>query len=792
MPAYDSAVKPFLAIVVCFALSACKSELLLSGDPGAGAKPSIITPDALFVAPGDELLIKGKNLSPKLSLMINNEPTELTIVDSENARLVLPEGGESEIYRLDFKYSNQNVRSFSLAKSTALANLPVLPIDLEFICDDLIFKDKNGAIVRGERRCASSTLKACEADGEVHCEANDIFKAAYTVDAAQKILSGKSLAGVSGSVNLKPDCTSDGEGHCVVDGAVFKAAKLSLFSPNDLKASARVAGVQGNLSNCSTDGELGCLVIGPSYAAAGLSGAAGKILAGQSLAGIPGAVPPTPTNCAVDNDTNCVATPAFPAVVKANVTAGMIKAGSIIAGVNGAYPSASYPLTGNTATTDLTMFQSQLITNGAFEFFDSAGSRYIGSGDSDLLAANLRSGTVIESLSLSGIMPATLPAAPTTLTSMFFTSPDRMVLNWAAAPGAAGYILVARAGAAVTFTPAATQAYTAGNQGSDTILYVGTDLTFVHNGIVSGNSYNYAIYSYDSNRFYSSLPTRTVNTSLFCQGLAGGSWVPVPGDATYGTSDFCVQKFEAKDVGGLPTSQAAFSPWVNISQTSSITACRSLGPSYDLISNAEWLTIGANIAQVGANWSSGTVGVGSINRGHSDNNPASACAASSDDTLAWVQTDCTPKNSGGDVWNQKRTHTLSTGAIIWDLAGNIWDWTDFVIPDINTKPFVSTDGTPVSAWREFTALDSGLTSMTRGQLTPISALKLFWNDAWTTSAYGIGLYVSGPNGSGGALLRGAPWMDGAASGLFAAGIHWNSSTTAPYIGLRCVARPPSL
>jgi hypothetical protein len=154
----------------------------LSGNPAADARPSITTPDTLFAAPGDMLPIKGKNLSSKISLFVNDEPTELTIEDAENARLILPEGGESELYRLSFKISDQTLNSFSLAKSSALGNLPVLPIALEFICNDLIFKDQNGAIVRGERNCESSTLKACTADGELKCESNESYRAAATAD----------------------------------------------------------------------------------------------------------------------------------------------------------------------------------------------------------------------------------------------------------------------------------------------------------------------------------------------------------------------------------------------------------------------------------------------------------------------------------------------------------------------------------------------------------------------------------------------------------------------------------
>jgi hypothetical protein len=781
-----------LTFLSFFYLNACESQLLTSTNPSVETRPAIDPIETLFAAPGETLTVKGKNLSSRISLRVNEEPIELTIQDKENASFTLPEGGDGEVYRLSFVLSGQILNRFSLAKTSGLASLPVLPIGLEFICDDLIFKDQSGAIVRGERRCGSTAAKDCSSDGETGCLANDAYKAAKVEDAAQKIISGKTLAGVSGSVTLNADCTSDGQGNCVVDGMAFKAAKLSIFSANDIRSSARVAGIQGSLPNCSSDGELGCLTIGPSFAAANLSGASSKILSGQSLAGIPGTVPAVPANCSVDNDSGCVATPAFPAVVKANLSAGVIKAGTIVAGVIGAYPSSTYPLASSTAMPDLTSFQSQLTTNGNFEFFDSSGARFTGAGDADLIPSNIRSGMAIESLSLNGIMPAVLPAAPTTLATLFFTSPDRMVLNWTPSSTAVGYMLLSRPGAAVSFVPNRNQIYTPGVQGADTILYVGSDLTFIHNGIVSGNSYNYALYSYDANRFYSAVPVRAINTSQFCQGLVGGTWVAVPGDATYGTSDFCVQKFEAKDVSSVPTSQASLTPWVSVSQTSAVAACRSLGPNYDLISNPEWLTIGANIAQVASNWSSGTVGVGTVNRGHSDNSPSSSCAASSDDTLGWVQTDCTPKNSSGDVWSQKRTHTLSTGAVIWDLSGNVCDLTNYVIANNNTKPFSSADGAAVLAWRDFTVIDSGFTAMTRGELTPTNAQKSFWNDNWASQTYGMGRYLAAIPGSGGSLARGSNYGDSTATGIFSARLDHTTLGTAGFTGFRCVAHPPSL
>jgi hypothetical protein len=667
-------------------LTACKSELVLSGSPSAETSPKITPITALFASPGDILTIKGKNLSPKVSLLVNDAPVELTILDRETARFILPEEKEAELYRLDFLFNNIFLSRYRMSKSSALKGASGAIIDVRYICDTFVSKDQTGNVIRGRAKCGSTSMSNCLFEGQIDCLTTEDLKAASTQAASQKIAMGETVAGISGSAAKRPKaCTGDGEEDCVVDGTGFGAADLTHVWPSSIRESTRIAGVQGSLPNCSSDGEIGCVISNTNYAAASLSGASSKIIKGQSLAGITGSALPAPRNCSTDNDISCVATSDFPAVAKASITPGMIKAGVVIAGINGAYPSLAFPLASNTAISDLTTFQSQLTHDAGFEFFDSTGLRYSGHGDSNLLPTNIRSGTSIESLSLVGTMPRILPSPPLRLKARFFTGPNRTILSWDSSSGAAGYMLVVREGAAVSFSPASNQIYTSGSQGNDTIIYIGSDLTFVHNAVASGSSFHYALFSYDSNRFYSPVPTRIVNVSLFCQGLEGGSWVAVPGDPSFGTNDFCVQKFEAKDVGGIPTSQAAQSPWASITQTASIAACRALGPHFDLISNEEWLTIAANIAQVPSNWSSGIIGTGTVNRGHSDNNPASACGASSDDALAWVHTDCSPKDSNGDVWRQKRTHTLSTGALIWDISGNVSEWTSYTVPS-GAKP----------------------------------------------------------------------------------------------------------
>ena len=122
---------------------------------------------------------------------------------------------------------------------------------------------------------------------------------------------------------------------------------------------------------CSEDGQTGC-VANASYAAAHVSGAAAKILAGQTLAGVSGNVtlPASSTfvNCTAANQSGCVATTT--------------------------YKTMDLSLAG--ATTDLTSanFNSSVTTAGNFEFWDSTGARWVGSGTS-LDPWNVRAGSVV-------------------------------------------------------------------------------------------------------------------------------------------------------------------------------------------------------------------------------------------------------------------------------------------------------------------------------------------------------------------------------------------------------------
>ncbi len=259
-------------------------------------------------------------------------------------------------------------------------------------------------------------------------------------------------------------------------------------------------------------------------------------------------------------------------------------------------------------------------------------------------------------------------------------------------------------------------------------------------------------------------------------------YILVPGDAAFGTTDFCVMKYEAKFGPKGALSQAIGLPARYLPQFSAQASCRNLGPGYALINNAEWMTVATNAANVASNWSGASVGSGALNRGHTDSSPADALTAVTDDN---DPCNGTGQSCNSSTWNQqRRTHVLSNSNVIWDLAGNVWEWVDYINRD--NKPTPAT-----GAYYEFTAI-SGSTVMPKTELVPTNAVKAWWSDSWNGSTQSIGQIFPSTNASGGALLRGGSWEDGVGSGLFAVSMYNNPSGTNTVIGFRCVFRPESL
>ena len=207
-------------------------------------------------------------------------------------------------------------------------------------------------------------------------------------------------------------------------------------------------------------------------------------------------------------------------------------------------------------------------------------------------------------------------------------------------------------------------------------------------------------------------------------------YLVVPGSATYGTSDFCVMKYEAKNVGGIATSQAASTPWVSLSQTTTITNSTAACTGCHLITEAEWLTIAQNVLGVSSNWSGGAVGSGYIYSGHNDGSPWNALAADADDNNGYYGTGNVATSS------QRRTLTLSNGEVIWDFAGDVYEWTQSTIAGSQQPGLSGESSYAYKQWNNGSLLQNGLPANAMPGYTGISGAS-----GWS-SAQGIGQLYS--------------------------------------------------
>jgi hypothetical protein len=240
-------------------------------------------------------------------------------------------------------------------------------------------------------------------------------------------------------------------------------------------------------------------------------------------------------------------------------------------------------------------------------------------------------------------------------------------------------------------------------------------------------------------------------------------------------------KYAASQVGATttPISQPSVLPWVNITQTSAISnapntknADGSTCTTCHLLTEPEYMTIAQNVLNVASNWSGGAVGSGYIYSGHNDNVPANALAPDSSDSNGYSG----ETNQGG---NQRRTLTLSNGQVIWDLAGNVYGWTNATI-GANLQPGLSGEATyTYKQWSSGSLLMNGLSYNSQPVSTGITGIT-----GWS-SAQGIGqLYSDYSEATPHAFRHGGYWGGVGISGVMSLDLHYSASSTDTGIGFR--------
>ncbi|MDE2312356.1 MAG: hypothetical protein KGJ93_04710 [Patescibacteria group bacterium] len=332
-------------------------------------------------------------------------------------------------------------------------------------------------------------------------------------------------------------------------------------------------------------------------------------------------------------------------------------------------------------------------------------------------------------------------------------------------------------------------------------------------------------------------------------------FIEVPGNALYHTTDFCVMKYDAKvallanpTVGLQPSSSdpcagtdgyhtngtyknsgpgcaatvqngkeiisspsgypVTYIPETGNGGDNAKTYCQQKG--WHLLTNDEWMTVARNVEQVAANWCSpdGT-GCGAtpgafgkiLANGHSHTWPDAALTASANDALACFGTVTDGSGACGGLNSQKRTLTLSNGQVIWDFAGNVWQWVDGSVLR-KDEPKSKTNGKLDAGWlsSEFAAgpaasgvLPSVIIDNGQGQSLGYDSFRPS-NPAWNSSN-GVGriFHYSAAwdsNTTVYGFIRGGQYNHGAVDGAFS--MHLTpvpNKTNINDTGFRCTASP---
>lgn len=246
----------------------------------------------------------------------------------------------------------------------------------------------------------------------------------------------------------------------------------------------------------------------------------------------------------------------------------------------------------------------------------------------------------------------------------------------------------------------------------------------------------------------------------------------------------------------VPMSVPEGVPWRRVSFLEAERACEGLGGGYRLITNRQWMAIARDLELTPANWASGVPGVGTMAKGlhktgeHPEGlykrlgHPAPATTAAC--LYGFVLNDeirCAPRGA----FAHRRTLELSTGDILWDFAGNMWEWVD-ATEDGDTLPGRACSNR--SGWTAFDECDfKGSSPFVRGdEADPRFDVAPELSGG---IASGVGM-IHSHNEDDRVFRRGGSWHNGPASGVFALDLRSSPFDASAGIGFRCVFEPSAI
>lgn len=208
-------------------------------------------------------------------------------------------------------------------------------------------------------------------------------------------------------------CTASMQDNCVVQGD-YKTLDSTKISAANIKKGTAILGVTGTYPSAgnllpdasdTTDLAMGnwntSIASGDTFefwtpagerqtatGSADLSVA--NLKKGKTFYTVHGSMIVTSGNCSAAGVLGCTANTSFPSYDKNALSEGVVKKDATVLGVVGKYPSNNYPLTANSLPSLGTNFNAAMRQTSTFQYWDSAGTRYEGTGSNAIKADNIR------------------------------------------------------------------------------------------------------------------------------------------------------------------------------------------------------------------------------------------------------------------------------------------------------------------------------------------------------------------------------------------------------------------
>ena len=206
-----------LVLAVAF-VSGCRSKMeVTTANPTAAARLGeqsdafeVIGRSPVVVSPGATVALAGKGFKPGMkiagfSLASEDTSIPLNVESDSKASFAAPPSGTYGPLALTVQQGTAT-QKISVFFDDGKTDFPIFNSTADKICAGEKFYDGTGTLTEGTKVCSAGAEATanCQTEGQIGCVTTSAVKATVVADLATKVVTGATVAGVTGSVAPSP------------------------------------------------------------------------------------------------------------------------------------------------------------------------------------------------------------------------------------------------------------------------------------------------------------------------------------------------------------------------------------------------------------------------------------------------------------------------------------------------------------------------------------------------------------------------------------------------------------